>query len=102
MALQKEKDFKYGLKTTYWSIDHVAFDFVNKTSNVIIFGYLSENSKKVDGEQPTCTESFSWSGDDFTFTKTGDNVAEAYAKLKVSMPNADGVETNWFVDAEDC
>lgn len=102
MALLKTKPYKYNLETTYWAVDELNLNYANKTSHCVLFGYLSENSKKVNNEQPTETISFDWSGNDFDFIKDGDNITKAYTKIKLSKLDEDGNETNFFVGAVDC
>lgn len=109
MALYKEKDWKYGLKTTYWSVDEVEVKYPASTAIVVVNGYLSENSKKVDHGQPTEQMTIQLTGDDFTFVK-GCNVEETvYTVLKRSKIEKEtvggeiqDVEKNYFADATDC
>lgn len=93
MALLKNKPANFGLEITYWSIDELNINYASKQSHCVLFGYLSEDSKKEDKEKPVETISFDWSGEDFTFVKGVNNIEIAYEKIK---------ETEEFKDSIDC
>lgn len=100
MALILNRPWKYGLNTTYWTIETISLDFPSKIANITLLGYVSEDSKKVNNDPNTDREDFEFRGEEFTFTKDGNNIEEAYNKIKEPKLDEEGNNTNEFSTAE--
>jgi hypothetical protein len=100
MGLIANRPWKYGLNTTYWAIETINLDFVSKIANVTLLGYVSEDSKKINHDPNTDREDFEWRDDQFTFTKGGNNIEEAYNKIVEPKLDEEGNNTNEFSTAE--
>lgn len=93
MALELEKDYRYGLKATYWSIDELNISYLNKTAHAVLCGYINEDSKKIKLEAPLFTEPFDWNKDTFNFIKDGGNIGLAYGSIKETKPERNPDDT---------
>lgn len=82
MALIINKQWRYGLDTTYWSIEVSNVDYKTKTATCQLWGYLNEESKKLNNDEPMRAIEFVWQGADFTFEKATNAIPEFYNKIK--------------------
>lgn len=57
MALQKEHIAPFGAPIKYWRIAKVSVDWINEIANIIVFGYLSAETRN-SGLSPGTTKSF--------------------------------------------
>lgn len=78
------KECEFGLTATYWAADQVNIYWdgtTNRRAHVELHGYQSEDAKKVDGERSLVHYNYDFSGENFPFTKGGNNEQEFYVWL---------------------
>lgn len=111
MALQKNIATIYGIDATYWKIAEININWITKTSNTTLVGYVDQEAK-IALKQPIAQRSFYWSGDTFPFDITGlskdgvNAVKVAYEVIKAgdTMTNEQGetIVLGEFTEAVDC
>lgn len=101
MALIYKKPYLFGVEMNYWTIGKQDFDWDGKSGSVTIFAYRSKEAKDDLNEPGVMQETFTWSGEDFTFTKDGNIFEEAYNKIKEPILDEERNNTNEFSTAED-
>jgi len=87
MALLKTVKTNYGIDAIYWNIFSINEDFKNKSLEIIITGYPSQNIREQDLD-PVSWKTFQFSENDYIKDATR---ALVYAALK----------TKEFADAQD-
>ena len=88
MALLKAVKTNYGIDATYWNIGAINTDFKNKTIEVVMFGYLSQDNKNANAE-PVAWKNITLSDDDY--------IADATRALVYPV-----LKAKYFSDAQDC
>ncbi len=102
MALKVEREFNNsGVTVEYWKIINTNIDWFAKTITIHIGGFLTQEARQ-SGKNPLFRLERSWSVDDFDLEPTDNILEKAYNKLKVSVLDNEGKETNLFVNSTDC
>lgn len=104
MALQKEIETQYGVTLSYWKVTRLNIEWHNKIAEVFLAGWPSQQVRD-NGVEPLEYKSFMFKHNDWPFTFDGNNLTEAYNRMKLSIGenfgNNNMVETNPFVGATD-
>jgi hypothetical protein len=104
MALQKNIETQYGVTLSYWKVTRLNIEWHNKIAEVFLAGWPSQQVRD-NGVEPLEYKSFVFRHDDWPFTFDGNNVSEAYERMKLPMQTHMGGgnmhEQNPFVGATD-
>lgn len=104
MALQKDIETQYGVALSYWKVTRLNIEWHNKIAEVFLAGWPSQQVRD-NGVEPLEYKSFVFRYDDWPFTFEGNNVSEAYERMKLPMQTNMGGgnmhEQNPFVGATD-
>ena len=104
MALQKDIETQYGVTLSYWKVTRLNIEWHNKIAEVFLAGWPSQQVRD-NGVEPLEYKSFVFRHDDWPFTFDGNNVSEAYERMKLTMQTHMGGgnmhEQNPFVGATD-
>ena len=104
MALQKDIETQYGVTLSYWKITRMNIEWHNKIAEVFLAGWPSQQVRD-NGVEPLEYKSFMFKHNDWPFTFDGNNLTEAYNRMKLpigeNFGNNNMVETNPFVGATD-
>lgn len=84
MAITKNITYDFDVVASYWAVDELNINWASKNAHAVLFGYRSEDAKKVDNERPVKTYSYDFSVN-FPFTKGEDNELEFYKWLKAEV-----------------
>lgn len=104
MALKKEKTLPTGHVIEYWRVIETNINYVDRTAHIAFGGYLNR-AMRLGGAKPADSIAFDFSPDNFPFDlatlDTKNPLKISYIEAKKSRLDANGSETNWFVDATD-
>jgi len=104
MALQKDIETQYGVTLSYWKVTRLNIEWHNKIAEVFLAGWPSQQVRD-NGVEPLEYKSFVFRYDDWPFTFDGNNVSEAYERMKLPMQTHIGAgnmqELNPFIGATD-
>ena len=104
MALKKEKTLPTGHVIEYWRVVETNINYVDRVARITLGGYLNRASR-LAGARPAETIAFDFSLETFPFDvatlDTKNPIKIAYIEAKKSRLDANGQETNWFVDSQD-
>lgn len=98
MSMFKEKDWKYGIKVSFWTIGEVNINYVGKYARFVVFGYRSQEAR-IAGEEVLETIGYDFNASNFPFVKGEDTEAKCYEIVKQSNIDELGNETNFFADS---
>jgi len=108
MALIKSTNLPYDGEAVeaYWKIIETNINWLTKSSHVTISAWIDQEARE-NGKQPFASKSFDWSGADFPFgietlDEEGNNAVKiSYTKIKESILDDEGNETNEFINSVD-
>ncbi len=105
MALQKNIESQYGVILSYWKVTRLNIEWHEKIAEVFMAGWPNQQTRE-NGVQPLEYRSFVFRHDDWPFTFDGNNVSEAYDRLKqpievMQTPSQPPFDTNPFTNATD-
>ena len=81
MALEKLRTLSSGVEVSYWKISELRINWHERTAKCTLLGFINKQARDT-GKDFVDSRDFRLKGEDFTFTYEGNNVAEAYAKIK--------------------
>lgn len=84
MALQKDINTQYGITLSYWKVARLNIDWHNKIAEVFFAGWPSQQARD-SGVDPLEHKSFVFKHDSWPFTFDGNNLTEAYNKVKAPI-----------------
>lgn len=100
MALQKEVKTQFGNNATYWRILEYRMNFVMKTADFAIGGYLDKD-KRDAGMQPLMVTGVSFDPQNFPFTDEVPILRSVYEHIKRGYKDQKGTFVDTFVNSTD-